>query len=499
MTILQAVLLGVVQGATEFLPISSSAHLVLLPAFFGWEFDPELEFVFDVLVQLGTIIAVIVYFRRDLWQIATAVLRGLWQRAPLEDPYARLGWLIALATVPAVVVGVLFKDFFKATFGVPTAAAGFLFVTALLLTASERRSRTRTRAITSVGWLEALFMGVLQSLAIFPGISRSGATIAGGLFRGLDRPTAARFSFLMAVPVMIGAGLVASRDLLAIHGTASYLPIILVGLVTSSIVGLASIHWLLSYLQRRSLHGFALYCALLGLAGLLTACAPARVDATVTPRTFPVGATPATRALAQQWAAAYPGEFVPAVTEYPSTIALAAAVESGELAAGVALEIPVDAGLFAVPLASTALAVVVHPSNPVESITVEEARALFTGRIREWDAVGGPALTVQVILQDEGSDVRAAFDALVLRNARPTLDAILAPNEAAVLAFVAETPNAVGVAPAVLVEQSGRALPIDGAFPGAEDYPFNADVFGLSLGEPHGALRAWLAWAQTEG
>lgn len=268
MTVLQALILGVVQGLTEFLPISSSGHLVLIPWLAGWTFDPQIAFVFDVLVQLGTLAAVIVYFRRELWLVLKSALRGLISGRPLTDPYARLGWLLVAASLPASLLGLVLRPQVEAAFDNPTAVGGFLLITALLLAFSERIGE-RVRSIESLTALDALIIGTAQALALFPGVSRSGATISGGLIRDLERPQAARFSFLMAVPVMLGAGVVASADLARMADLPANLTAIVIGAAAAAIVGFAAIHWLLRYLAYRSLGVFVYYCGLVGFAALI--------------------------------------------------------------------------------------------------------------------------------------------------------------------------------------------------------------------------------------
>ncbi len=264
MTIFQAIVLGIVQGLTEFLPVSSSAHLVLLPWLLGWSFPADAKFVFDVLVQLGTLVAVIIYFWNDLVLIALAVLAGLAQGKPFGTAEARLGWLVVLATIPAVVFGLLFKDYFEATWGSISATAVQLLVTAVLLVLAEVLGRG-TRELKSVNWIDALATGFAQVLAILPGVSRSGSTIAAARARGLTRPAAARFSFLMSIPVMVGAGVVAGKDLLDVPNFSSYLLPIGLATVVAGVVGYVAIRWFLGYLNRGSLYGFAVYCAVVGV------------------------------------------------------------------------------------------------------------------------------------------------------------------------------------------------------------------------------------------
>lgn len=273
MTIIQAVILGIVQGLTEFLPVSSSAHLVLVPSLLNWEMDPQISFGFNVLVQVGTLLGVITFFWKDLVEIIVHFLSGLLQRKPFATEPARLGWYLILATLPAGILGLLIKDLVEAAFSSPVVTAVFLLVTAALLAFADymtKRQATHSASPSSVvNWQDALVMGFGQALAIFPGISRSGATITSGIVRGLDRPTAARFSFLMSIPIMLAAGLLASLDLLDIPNLgASILPIA-AGFITAGIIGYLSIAWLLRYLVHHSLAVFSIYCAAVGLLSLI--------------------------------------------------------------------------------------------------------------------------------------------------------------------------------------------------------------------------------------
>jgi len=260
MNIFQSIILGIIQGLTEFIPVSSSAHLVLAPYWFGWSFPEEQIFVFDILVQLGTLAAVIVYFWSDLTRIVTAAFRGLAAKRPFDNSDARLGWMVVLATIPAGFAGVLIKDVVESVFNSPMTTAFLLLGTSALLILAELLGK-RKRQLTEITWVDALIIGVFQAIAIFPGISRSGATITGGLLRNLNRTSAARFSFLMSIPVMIAAGGIAIQDLLVVPNLTAFLPVVLVGFLAAAIVGFLSIKWLLSYLRSHSLYGFAIYCA----------------------------------------------------------------------------------------------------------------------------------------------------------------------------------------------------------------------------------------------
>ena len=259
MNLLQALILGLVQGATEYIPVSSSAHLVLVPWLLGW---PDASFAFEVLVQWGTLVGVFIFFWQDIWAITRAVLQGLVQRRPLHNFEAKLGWLIVVATIPAVVIGGLFKDYFEAAYSAPVFVGGLLMLTAILLVVAERFG-SRQRTLENWNWLDAGIVGLWQAAAILPGISRSGATISGAVLRQFDRTSAARFSFLMSIPVLLGAGVVALNDLLEAGTLAAELPAITVGFVAAAIAGYICIRWLLRYLQNHSLYIFAIYCAAL--------------------------------------------------------------------------------------------------------------------------------------------------------------------------------------------------------------------------------------------
>lgn len=269
MTYLQSIVLGIIQGASEFLPISSSGHLVLAPYLFGWNIPVQEAFIFDVLVQVATLAAVIIYYWKDLFEIFKSMISGIKNREFFKDPYSLLGWLLVLATIPAGATAILLKDTFELAFSNPKAASIFLLGTSVLLILGEILG-SKSRSIHTASWLDALWIGIFQVFALFPGISRSGSTISGGLLRGLDRPSAARFSFLMAVPVMTAAGALALYDLVSSPELLARFPVYLAGFVTAALVGYLAIRWFISYLSRRSLYIFAVYCFLLG-AGFLIA------------------------------------------------------------------------------------------------------------------------------------------------------------------------------------------------------------------------------------
>ncbi|HEX2031800.1 MAG TPA: undecaprenyl-diphosphate phosphatase [Actinomycetota bacterium] len=263
---LRSLVLGAIQGLTEFVPISSSAHLVLVPYLLNW---PVPDLAFDVAVHLGTALAVVVYFWRDLWAIAGGAARTVAGRGREGDrEHARLALLLVVASVPAAIAGILLEGPFEELFttsedvdriGAPV-VAGFLVVTAALLVAADavHRRRPERRGMSSVGLLDAVVVGLFQALAIAPGISRSGATIGAGMFRGLSRDAAARFSFLLGLPAIAGAALVALPDLRG----ADELGAIAAATAVSAATGFAAIAFLLRWLRTRTLSPFAAYCVL---------------------------------------------------------------------------------------------------------------------------------------------------------------------------------------------------------------------------------------------
>ena len=262
MTPFQAFIMGIVQGITEFLPVSSSGHLVLTPFLLNWHIPEEQVFVFDVLVQIGTLVAVILYFWKDLWAILTGFVTNFWKKEAYQRYDVRMGLYLIIGTLPAVVFGLLVKDAVEAAFSDVTFTVLALIFTAVLMIAAEQYGK-RENDLTKTTWLDALVIGLFQMLALFPGVSRSGSTISAGLFRNMDRPSAARFSFLLSVPAMLGAGLLAVLDLLQVPDLGAFLLPMAIGFVTAAVVGYLSIRWLLRYLTRNPLTHFSIYLIVL--------------------------------------------------------------------------------------------------------------------------------------------------------------------------------------------------------------------------------------------
>jgi undecaprenyl-diphosphatase len=257
-TILQALVIGIVQGLTEFLPISSSAHLILLPKFMGWD-DPFLNSAaFDVMLHMGTLVGMVFALWPDLVRITRGTLASIRYRSIDDDPDRRLGWLLLVSVIPAALLGIGLEPFFDTVFrAMPIAIAGLVLLGAAALWLGERHGR-RQRTLRDLRLRDAILVGGAQALALFPGISRSGITIATGLFLGLERPAAARFGFLIGVPIIAGAGLWKLRSLAG--GVVDFEPIALVaGVVGSAVAGFLAVTLLLRYLQNHSTGIFIAY------------------------------------------------------------------------------------------------------------------------------------------------------------------------------------------------------------------------------------------------
>ena len=255
MNLTAAILLGIVQGLTEFLPVSSSAHLILARAFFGWETPPEFGLAFDVSLHVGTLAAIFAFFRAEIAGMARALPLAVQDTA---DPSARLVRCIAVGTIPVVIVGVLFNDYIEEVLRTPRVAAWALMVGAAAMMAAERASNA-TRAEDRLTWTDALLIGCAQASALIPGVSRSGATIAMGLFLGLRRDAAARFTFLLAIPAMLAAAGKEALELRHMTLAPGTTQLFAVGMVVSAIVGYVTIKYFLRFLAGHRLDVFAYY------------------------------------------------------------------------------------------------------------------------------------------------------------------------------------------------------------------------------------------------
>lgn len=266
MNILQGIIIGIVQGLTEFLPVSSSAHLIFIQKLLG----VESSLAFDTFLHLGSLLAVLIFFRADIYKMINAwlfsiedILKHRFKEGFYADPYKRLAWYVILATIPVGIVGILFESQVDALFAGALYVPGFfLFVTGTILYLSQRIASGQID-MSHMGWAQSLFMGLGQACAIMPGLSRSGTTIAAGLVAGLDKEFAAKFSFILSIPAIFGAFLVQLKDIgLSMSGDGAA---IILGFVAAFVSGYLAIKWLLDLIQNKSLDVFAFYCWIVGV------------------------------------------------------------------------------------------------------------------------------------------------------------------------------------------------------------------------------------------
>ena len=250
--VLQALVIGILQGLTEFLPVSSSAHLIVVPEFLGWK-DPFLNSAaFDVMLHAGTLVALLIYFWRDLLRLLAAWIGSIRERRIGADPDRRLAWLILVTMIPGALLGVALESFFDTFFREHIIlVAVFLVLGAAILWLAEQLAFLQ-RGLDNVNFRDAIVLGVAQAFALFPGFSRSGMTIAAGLYTGLTREAAARFSFLMGTPIIAGAAAWKARELLHSGLPSADVPALGVGMLGAAVAGLLAIAFLLEYLRRRT-------------------------------------------------------------------------------------------------------------------------------------------------------------------------------------------------------------------------------------------------------
>lgn len=269
MDIISAIIIGLVQGLTEFLPVSSSAHLVFIQQALGVQ---QTNLAFDVLLHVGTLVAVFGYFYKDIIQMIIAffsslkdIINGKFISEVKRNPYKKLAWLTIIATIPVGIVGVLFNKIVESAFSGVTIPAFFLLITGCLLYASERMSSGKID-VNNMGLKETIAMGCGQAIAVIPGLSRSGTTIATGLFAGLNKEFAAKFSFILSIPAILGAAVFQLKD---IGNTNLELSACIAGFIVAAISGYLAISFLLKLIKERSLDIFAYYCWIIGIIILI--------------------------------------------------------------------------------------------------------------------------------------------------------------------------------------------------------------------------------------
>jgi len=277
LTILQAIILGIVQGLTEFLPISSSGHLIIVPWLFNWHFlldNPELNKTFDVALHLGTFVAVVIYFWREIGRLLSAWVRSMTRRS-LADPEARLAWFLVVSTIPAAFLGVAFESFIEDRLGKPWIIAIMMIVFALVMYTVDHLAHL-DRDLEALSWTDAILIGVAQAFALCPGVSRSGITMMTGMALRLDRESAARYSFLLSIPVIGGAAAYKALEIAKGGLPAGTATPFVVGIASAALSGFAAIWFVLAYLKRNNFNLFVIYRIIVGVAILILIVAGVR-------------------------------------------------------------------------------------------------------------------------------------------------------------------------------------------------------------------------------
>lgn len=474
MNFLQAIILGIVQGLTEFLPISSSAHLVIFPYLLGWKIPSEQNFAFDVIVQMGTLISLIAYFRKDLWRIGKAMLDGIKKQKYFNSSESRLGWYVLLGSLPAGLAGIILKSKVEETFNSPMMASLFLFGTACLLILAEVIGK-KTKTLEEINWKNSLWMGAFQALSIFPGISRSGSVISGGMINQFKRKDAARFSFLLAIPIMLAAGFLGFIDLLRIKELGSFFPIVLTGSLVAAVVGYLVIGWMLNFLNQHSLYVFSAYCILLGSLVLgiriLTPTPPVSAFSQNTKQTTEI-ALPATLSwmiptinkcnqITIRHSFFYSHRVDPSINE--QTIFIQTNKTDGP-----------EQKYFL--LFEETFFVVVNRSNPISLLQEKQLGDIFSGRQTSWQQVitecpmcinanekdSLPQNPIQPWVYPPGSLAQQIINNLFLKSEKNFISANIVPDEEAAIEALSINPSAIGFLPSHWLTEQVKPISIIG-------------------------------------
>jgi undecaprenyl-diphosphatase len=494
MSIIQAIFLGIIQGFTEFLPVSSSAHLVIFPYLFGWRIPTDQNFSFDVLVQLGTLLSLIIYFRKDIWQILLAVLQGINDKAPFNNENSRLGWLVILATIPAGLAGIILKSKVEEAFGSPSLTAFFLFGTAFFLVIAEVIGK-RSRELIELTWKNAIIVGLFQAISIFPGISRSGSCIAGGMVQNYRRNDAARFSFLMAIPIMMAAGVLGIMDLLKVKDLIQFLPVLIAGFIAAALVGYFVIHWMLNYLNKHSLYVFAGYCIILGVFVLSFSLLNPQRSVIAAPNTN----TPeisVNYATSLSW-------LVPIIKECNQKNEVLSLIfheqpsqsQSSIPTINFGFENTIDLASKTYIIGQESLKIVINKTNPLMQLDLAQLKNIFGGAYTSWALFIKECNQCQntnefSIIADKNIQLwvfplinyeQEIFSRIILDNGQSTLTANIAPDAKAMEEVLRLNPAAIGFLPAHWVNGSLKSIEITDLNVEQLKYPILASITSLPV------------------
>lgn len=501
MSTLQGFLLGLIQGVTEFAPISSSGHLVLVPWLLGWEV-PGLAF--DTTLHLGTLAAVLVFFHPDFLRLGLAFLASIREGSLAGEPERKVAWAILVGILPAAILGFLFEDLFAALFQAPIWSASFLLVTGLILLLSEWRGRLE-RATKEIDFLDSLLIGLAQGCALAPGLSRSGMTMGMGIWRGLKRGEAARYSFLLATPIIFGAGLLELLRLMENPPPSGAMEGLVLGFLAAAFSGYLCIKYLLSYLERGRLYPFAVYCWLLG-GGILAAILAGSYGRAepLPPPHIEMAGSDCVRELAEELAESYSQNHpLTFHVKGGGTKAGLKALRQGRVDIALASREPEREereGLLAVVIAQDGLALLVNSANKVDSLPLEQVRKIFEGEILDWGEVGGEPGEIMVTSREGGSEAHRAFEEMVMGDGEVTPAAVVVPDGEAMSEWVAKHPQAIGYASMGHLTPQVKALqpegiPLDGRTVEEGHYPLVRPLILLIGEEARQEVKDFIAFA----
>jgi undecaprenyl-diphosphatase len=470
MNFFQAILLGIIQGITEFLPVSSSAHLVLFPYLMGWKIPLDQNFTFDVIVQLGTLLSLIVYFKNDIWQILKSVMEGIAKRKPFEKEESRLGWYVVLATIPAGLAGLLLKSKVEQAFSSPFLTSFFLLGTAFLLIIAEALGK-KTCALSDLKWKNALWIGLFQAASIFPGISRSGSCISGGMLQNFKRKDAARFGFIMAIPIMLAAGLASTLDLVKINQLQKFLPVVLIGSAVAAVVGYIVIGLMLKFLNDHSLYPFAVYCVLLGLLVIIFYF--------LTPAMPVVASSQNERDIVKVELPSTLSWIIPTINQCNQKV-LRASLLFQNPSESSADKMILNIGTFNTSerklfiLFQETINLVINKSNPLNKIHASQVFEIYSGNLYSWQQLATTCPDciekkdieslsrnpIQIWVFVPGSTSQKIIETVILNNEVVSPSANIAPDERAMAEAIAINPSAIGFLSSHWINDQLKTIPI---------------------------------------
>ncbi len=488
MNILQALILGIIQGITEFLPVSSTAHLIIIPYLLRWTLSNEQVILFHIFIQWGTLIALVVFFHSDLLDLCRAFINSIKSRRPFQNEKSRLSWLILISLPPAVIADFLLINKVESIFSNPLITAFFLFGTAFLLIIAEVIGK-RIHTIEALTWKNAIILGFFQAISILPGISRAGSCISGGMIQDLNRKDAARFSFLIGIPLLLISGINNIIDLINIQNLSQYLPSLLIGFIAAGLVGYFVLQWLLSYLSHHSLLPFAFYCILLGVfvIGNGLFISHPSLETTQTAKSQTINMT-------------YPSSLrwvIPIALKCNATnsvLTLRFSFDSNNSSSTEAVAITyqpdVKPNISPYLLGHENFVIAVNSANPVSSLTLDQVSEIFMGTNKTWgdfskscnqcvsftDATSFAEKDLTTWVYPPTSMEQTILQNIIMKENFLSVNAIVAPDPQALLEAIRFNPAAIGILPEHWLDKTIKSINIRDAGKNDLLFPILANV-----------------------